>query len=111
MSQRNGEGPPVVTVSEEAARRIRESLGQHPESIVLRIAFHIRDEQPVHAIMPEPGPKQNDLVFVQHGLKFVVDLGTLPLIRGSHIYWDPELQGIEVDNPNIEVAEEDEDLR
>lgn len=111
MTGSDGQQPiPALTVSEEAARRIRAELAtRNVPNALLRLVFHIKDEQPRHGLIPEPEAKPRDIVVSQHGVTFLIDPETVPLVRGSHIYCDPTdpTSDIEVANPNIRIRDEE----
>ncbi|MSQ61507.1 MAG: hypothetical protein EXR43_02870 [Dehalococcoidia bacterium] len=109
MTENGGRPPPALSVSEEAAQRIRGDLTKRNLSnAVLRVVFHIKDQQPRHGLIPEPKAKLDDIVIRQHGVTFVIDPQTLPLIRGSYIYCDATdpASEIEVENPNIRIRDD-----
>ena len=110
MTESDGHQPiPVLTVSEEAARRIRTDLAKRDlANTPVRLVFHIKDEQPLHGLIPESKAKPHDTVVSHHGVTFLIDSDTLPLVRGSHIYCDPtdSASEIEVANPNIRIQGE-----
>ena len=111
MNESDGDQPiPVLTVSEEAARRIRTNLvKRNPPTSLLRLVFHIKNEQPLHGLIPELEAKTGDIAVTEHGLTFLIDPDTLPLVRGSHIDCDAAdpTSEIEVTNPNIRIRGED----
>ena len=105
----DGRSVPVLTVSEDAARRLRADLakGNIPGAL-LRLVFHIKDEQPVHGLIPETEANPGDIVVAEHGITFLIDPQTLPLVRGSQIYCtDDDPAEIEVANPNIRIRDEE----
>ncbi len=101
---------PDLSLSKAAADWLKSHLSpERARTVVLRLEFHVRDGQPVHALIPADRTRPSDHVLHLHGLTFVIDPKTLELVRGSKIDFDPEDPdaGIQVTNPNIKIGDSD----
>ncbi len=99
---------PELTLSREAADWLKSRLSpDRARTIVLRLEFHVRDGQPVHALVPGDRTRPSDHVFHLQGLTFVVDPKTFELVQGAEIDLDPDNPdaGIQVVNPNIKFKD------
>jgi Fe-S cluster assembly iron-binding protein IscA len=111
----NGAGyrrEPELTVTREAAAWLKSRLSpDRARTVVLRLEFHVRDGQPVHALIPADRTRPSDHVYHLQGITFVIDPKTFELVRGSEIDVDPHDPdaGISVSNPNIQVQDEGEE--
>ncbi|HXH22320.1 MAG TPA: hypothetical protein VNN10_09835 [Dehalococcoidia bacterium] len=102
----NGGRRPDLSLSRAAADWLKARLSpERARTIVLRLEFHVRDGQPVHALIPGDRTRPSDHVFHLQGITFVIDPKTFELVRGSEI--DVEEDGISVLNPNIQVRDDD----
>lgn len=104
---------PELSLSREAADWLKSRLSPgRARTIVLRLEFHVRDGQPVHALLPGDRTRPSDHVLHLHGLTFVIDPKTFELVRGAEIDIDPEdpESGIQVVNPNIQFRDEEDAL-
>jgi Fe-S cluster assembly iron-binding protein IscA len=104
----NGTHRPDLAVSKAAADWLRSKLSpDRARTIVLRVEFHVRDGQPVHALVPAGRTRPSDHVFHLQGLTFVIDPKTFELVRGCEIDIDPDSpeNGILVTNPNIDFRD------
>ncbi len=104
----HGDGP-ELTLSKAAADWLKSRLSpDRARTIVLRLEFHVRDGQPVHALIPADRTRPSDHVYHLQGLTFVIDPKTFDLVRGSEIDFDPDEPeaGVQVINPNIQFREE-----
>lgn len=101
---------PILTITEAAAAWLREGLARRDSrATVLRLVFHVRDDQPLHGLLPEDGPRPGDVVVEQHGITVVIDPPTLELVRGSRIdRADDDDSPIAVVNPNIRIVDQDD---
>ena len=101
--------PRMVTVTENAAAKIRELMAQEPEGdvSVLRIAVQGGGCSGFqYALGFDRGPQEGDHEFSLHGVRVVVDPFSAPYLQGASIDFLNGLQesGFKIDNPNVSSA-------
>lgn len=104
MTQESVKEPPILTITESVADRIREAARNADASEVV-VRFSLQEEPAglAHKIGLETSPATGDIVFEQHGLTMVVEPGQAPLLNGSHFDFE-EVDGqprLVVANPNL----------
>ena len=99
----------MVTVTENAAAKIKELMAQEPEGdvSVLRIAVQgggCSGFQYAHGF--DRGPQDGDNEIEMHGVKVVVDPYSAPYLTGSEIDFVDALMGagFAINNPNVQAA-------
>ncbi|MET1010410.1 MAG: iron-sulfur cluster insertion protein ErpA [Gaiellaceae bacterium] len=99
----------MVTVTENAAAKIRELMAQEPEGdvSVLRIAVQGGGCSGFqYALGFDRGPQDGDNEVEMHGVKVVVDPFSAPYLAGSEIDFVDALMGagFAINNPNVQAA-------
>ena len=99
----------MVTVTENAAAKIRELMEQEPdgEVSVLRIAVQGGGCSGFqYALGFDRGPQDGDNEVEMHGVKVVVDPFSAPYLAGSEIDFVDALMGagFAINNPNVQAA-------
>jgi iron-sulfur cluster assembly accessory protein len=99
----------MVTVTENAAAKIRELMAQEPEGdvSVLRIAVQGGGCSGFqYALGFDRGPQDGDNEVVMHGVTVVVDPFSAPYLVGSEIDFVDALMGagFAINNPNVQAA-------
>jgi iron-sulfur cluster assembly protein len=99
----------MVTVTENAAAKIRELMAQEPEGevSVLRIAVQGGGCSGFqYALGFDRGPQDGDNEVEMHGVKVVVDPHSAPYLAGSEIDFVDALMGagFAINNPNVQAA-------
>lgn len=99
----------MVTVTENAAAKIKELMAQEPEGeiSVLRIAVQGGGCSGFqYALGFDRGPQDGDNEVEMHGVRVVVDPFSAPYIVGSEIDFVDALMGagFAINNPNVQAA-------
>ena len=99
----------MVTVTENAAAKIRELMAQESEGevSVLRIAIQGGGCSGFqYALGFDRGPQDGDNEVEMHGVKVVVDPFSAPYLAGSEIDFVDALMGagFAINNPNVQAA-------
>jgi iron-sulfur cluster assembly protein len=99
----------MVTVTENAAAKIRELMAQEPEGevSVLRIAVQGGGCSGFqYALGFDRGPQDGDNEVEMHGVRVVVDPFSAPYLVGSEIDFVDALMGagFAINNPNVQAA-------
>jgi iron-sulfur cluster assembly protein len=99
----------MVTVTENAAAKIKELLAQEPEGdvSVLRIAVQGGGCSGFqYALGFDRGPQDGDNEVEMHGVRVVVDPFSAPYLAGSEIDFVDALMGagFAINNPNVTAA-------
>jgi len=106
MTQDSVKEPPIVTISESVADRLREAAqNANVEDVVVR--FSLQEEQGgiAHKIGLERSTGPGDIVFEQYGLTMVVEPQQAPMLTGAHFDYT-EVDGraqLTVANPNLSM--------
>jgi iron-sulfur cluster assembly accessory protein len=99
----------MVTVTENAATKIKELMAQEPEgeTSVLRIAVQGGGCSGFqYALGFDRGPQEGDNEVEMHGVRVVVDPFSAPYLVGSEIDFVDALMGagFAINNPNVQAA-------
>ena len=99
----------MVTVTENAAAKIKELMAQEPEGEVgvLRIAVQGGGCSGFqYALGFDRGPQEGDNEVEMHGVRVVVDPFSAPYLVGSEIDFVDALMGagFAINNPNVQAA-------
>ena len=99
----------MVTVTEQAASKIKELMAQEPEGevSVLRIAIQGGGCSGFqYALGFDRGPQDGDNEIEMHGVRVVVDPYSAPYLTGSEIDFVDALMGagFAINNPNVQAA-------
>ena len=99
----------MVTVTENAAAKIKELLAQEPEGevSVLRVAIQGGGCSGFqYALGFDRGPQDGDNEVEMHGVRVVVDPFSAPYLVGSEIDFVDALMGagFAINNPNVQAA-------
>jgi iron-sulfur cluster assembly accessory protein len=99
----------MVTVTENAATKIKELMAQEPEGevSVLRIAVQGGGCSGFqYALGFDRGPQDGDNEVEMHGVRVVVDPFSAPYLAGSEIDFVDALMGagFAINNPNVQAA-------
>ncbi len=95
----------LLTVTENAAGKIRQLMAEEPEgeAAVLRVAIQGGGCSGFqYGLGFDRGSQEGDIEFEQHGVTVVVDPFSAPYLRGTTIDFVNGLQesGFKIDNPN-----------
>ena len=95
-----------ITLTERAARRIKEIMTSEPEGSMLRISVNGGGCSGFQYALAFDNQRPEDEVFEDHGLRILVDRPSLPYVRGAVVDYVEGLQGagFKVDNPNVIAA-------
>ena len=94
----------MVTLTENAARKVRALAAEDPEAAVLRVAVEGGGCSGFqYAIGFDTGPDADDLEVESHGVRVVVDPVSLPYLQGSEVDYVDGLMGagFRFENPNV----------
>jgi iron-sulfur cluster assembly accessory protein len=99
----------VVTVTDSAARKIRELMAEEPEEgiAVLRIAIQGGGCSGFqYALGFDRGPQDGDNEVESNGVRVVIDPFSAPYLTGSEIDFVDALMGagFAINNPNVQAA-------
>src|SRR5436189_4327992 len=99
----------MVTVTENAARKIQELISQEPDGdvSVLRIAIQGGGCSGFqYALGFDRGPQDGDNEVEMHGVRVVIDPFSAPYLAGSEIDFVDALMGagFAINNPNVQAA-------
>ncbi len=99
----------MITVTENAAAKIRELMAEEPEADVgvLRVAIQGGGCSGFqYALGFDRGPQDGDNEIEMHGVKVVVDPFSAPYLSGSEIDYVDALMGagFAINNPNVQAA-------
>jgi iron-sulfur cluster assembly accessory protein len=99
----------VVTVTENAARKIRELMASEPEGEigVLRVAIEGGGCSGFqYALGFDRGPQDGDNEIESNGVRVVIDPFSAPYLTGSEIDFVDALMGagFAINNPNVQAA-------
>jgi iron-sulfur cluster assembly protein len=99
----------MVTVTENAARKIQELMAQEPEGgvSVLRIAIQGGGCSGFqYALGFDRGPQDGDNEIESNGVRVVIDPFSAPYLTGSEIDFVDALMGagFAINNPNVQAA-------
>ena len=99
----------MVTVTENAAAKIKELMAQEPEGeiSVLRVAIEGGGCSGFqYALGFDRGPQDGDNEIEMHGVTVVVDPFSAPYLTGSEIDYVDALMGagFAINNPNVQAA-------
>ncbi|HYY32570.1 MAG TPA: iron-sulfur cluster insertion protein ErpA [Gaiellaceae bacterium] len=99
----------MVTVTENAARKIHELMSQEPEGdvAVLRIAIQGGGCSGFqYALGFDRGPQDGDNEIESNGVRVVIDPFSAPYLAGSEIDFVDALMGagFAINNPNVQAA-------
>jgi iron-sulfur cluster assembly protein len=99
----------MVTVTENAARKIHELMAQEPEGdvAVLRIAIQGGGCSGFqYALGFDRGPQDGDNEIESNGVRVVIDPFSAPYLTGSEIDFVDALMGagFAINNPNVQAA-------
>ncbi|HEY3069630.1 MAG TPA: iron-sulfur cluster insertion protein ErpA [Gaiellaceae bacterium] len=99
----------MVTVTENAARKIRELMAEEPEEgvAVLRIAIQGGGCSGFqYALGFDRGPQDGDNEIESNGVRVVIDPFSAPYLTGSEIDFVDALMGagFAINNPNVQAA-------
>ena len=103
------QGTPIVSLTENAAAKIRELQSEEPEgeASVLRVAVQGGGCSGFeYALGFDRGPQDGDHELSLHGVTVVVDPFSAPYLKGATIDFLSGLQesGFKIDNPNVASA-------
>jgi len=94
----------MVSLTPNAAERVRELAAGDPEARVLRLAVEGGGCSGFqYAVGFDTGTEDGDLAVDCHGVTVVIDPTSLPYLRGSTVDWVDGLMGagFSFDNPNV----------
>ena len=99
----------MITFTEKGAEKVQEFLAaqsadiQRPACASACVAAAARASS---TPLPSTSERDGDEVFVDHGLRILVDRPSLPYVRGAVVDYVESLQGagFKVDNPNVIAA-------
>ena len=95
----------MVTITENAATKIKQLLAEEPEEdvSVLRVAVQGGGCSGFqYALGFDRGPQDGDNELESHGIAVVVDPFSAPYLAGTEIDWVEGLQaGFAINNPNV----------
>jgi iron-sulfur cluster assembly accessory protein len=99
----------MVTITENAASKIRELMAEEPEAelSVLRVAIQGGGCSGFqYALGFDRGPQDGDNEIEMHGVKVVIDPFSAPYLAGSEIDFVDALMGagFAINNPNVQAA-------
>ena len=99
----------MLTVTEQAAKKIRELMAEEPEGgiAVLRVAIEGGGCSGFqYALGFDRGPQDGDNEIESNGVRVVVDPFSAPYLAGSQIDYVDALMGagFAIDNPNVQAA-------
>jgi iron-sulfur cluster assembly accessory protein len=99
----------MVTITENAATKIRQLLAEEPEDdvSVLRVAIEGGGCSGFqYALGFDRGPQDGDNEIEMHGVKVVIDPFSAPYLAGSEIDFVDALMGagFAINNPNVQAA-------
>src|SRR5215210_6744447 len=99
----------MVTVTDNAAEKIRELMASEPEGevSVLRVAIQGGGCSGFqYALGFDRGPQDGDNEIEMHGVKVVIDPFSAPYLSGSEIDFVDALMGagFAINNPNVQAA-------
>ena len=99
----------MVTITENAAAKIRELMAQEPESgiSVLRVAIQGGGCSGFqYALGFDRGPQDGDNEVEMHGVRVVIDPFSAPYLVGSEIDFVEALMGagFAINNPNVQAS-------
>ena len=99
----------MITISDKGAEKVREFLASQENDVSmagLRVGVRGGGCSGFQYQLAFDEQRENDAVFVSHGLKLLVDSESLPFVRGSTIDYEESLQGagFKVNNPNVVAA-------
>ena len=99
----------MVTITENAATKIRQLLAEEPEGdvSVLRVAIEGGGCSGFqYALGFDRGPQDGDNEIEMHGVKVVIDPFSAPYLAGSEIDFVDALMGagFAINNPNVQAA-------
>src|SRR3989344_2102085 len=92
-----------VTITTFAAQKVSELMKSSHSHGALRIAVVAGGCSGKTYKMDFDEPKENDLVFEEHGVKIIVDKKSIEFLNGTNIDYVESLQGagFKLDNPNV----------
>ena len=95
----------LITLSENAAAKIRQLMAEEPEgeAAVLRVAIQGGGCSGFqYGLGFDRGTQEGDLEFDQHGVTVVVDPFSAPYLRGAQVDFVDGIResGFKIDNPN-----------
>lgn len=95
----------MLTVTEQAATRIKQVLAKHPDEYAgLRVGLQDGGCSGYTYLLDfERSPEADDMVFEQHGVKVFVHPLHAPFVSGSVLTWKEGRfeSGFELENPNV----------
>src|ERR687887_2947203 len=96
----------MVTVTDNAARKIQELMAEESEVSVLRIAIQGGGCSGFqYALGFDRGPQDGDAELEVFGVSVVVDPFSAPYLAGTEIDWVEGLQaGFAINNPNVSAS-------
>jgi iron-sulfur cluster assembly protein len=99
----------MVTITPNAATKIRELMAEEPEGgvSVLRVAIQGGGCSGFqYALGFDRGPQDGDQMLEMHGVKVVIDPFSAPYLTGSEIDYVDALMGagFAINNPNVQAA-------
>jgi len=97
----------MVTVSDNAARKIQELMAEESEVSVLRIAIQGGGCSGFqYALGFDRGPQDGDNEIESNGVRVVIDPFSAPYLTGSEIDFVDALMGagFAINNPNVQAA-------
>lgn len=102
------ETPQPITLTDRAAAKIKELLGEQENGAeqALRVAVRGGGCSGFQYALAFDTQRDGDEVFEDHGLRILVDGPSLPYVRGAIVDYVEGLQGagFKVDNPNVIAA-------
>src|SRR3954452_4476872 len=100
---------PMITFTDKGAEKVQEFLSSQDTSIGtagLRVGVRGGGCSGFQYALAFDTERDGDTVFEDHGLRILVDLPSLPYIRGAIVDYVESMQGagFKVDNPNVIAA-------
>ncbi|MGK2964386.1 MAG: HesB/IscA family protein [Tepidiformaceae bacterium] len=104
MTQNTVQEPPIVTITESVADRLREAAkSANVPDVIVRFSLQEEPTGLAHKIALEVTPAAEDVVFEQHGITIVVEPQQVPQLNGAHFDFEV-IDGqsrLTVVNPNL----------
>jgi iron-sulfur cluster assembly protein len=99
----------MITITDKGAEKVREFLAAQQADVSLaglRVGVRGGGCSGFQYQLAFDEQRESDVVFESHGLKLLVDSGSLPYVKGSVIDYQESLQGagFKVENPNVVAA-------
>src|SRR5438477_4319212 len=94
---------PLLSLTESAARKIKQLLAEEPDVEVLRVAIQGGGCSGFqYGLGFDSGAAEGDLEFEQHGVTVVVDPFSAPYLHGAEVDYVDSIQaaGFAINNPN-----------